>query len=231
MDRSRRLSLPRRVVCVAVGLNHSLAVDECGKLFSWGSESAPLGYEAAAPQLTPRRVCFSATRTKGVDERVGVVSAAATDHHNLAVSRDGCVFAWGTNARGQLGMPTGAENAETTPRRVDSLRHTSGDAVVGAAAGSAHSACVCRDGAVWAWGFDRPAPSCVRLSASPHPDGTRSHTRRPKPLAVQLACGDSHAAAVATNGSVFVWDESLSAREVRLPGRRVAQVAAARYST
>ena len=66
----RRLSLPRRVVCVAAGLNHSLAVDERGKVFSWGSESAPLGYEAAAPQLTPRRVRFGATPTKGVDEQV-----------------------------------------------------------------------------------------------------------------------------------------------------------------
>lgn len=55
----RRVPLRSRAVCISAGLDHSLVVLEGGEIFSWGSASAPLGYDAGGcNQLSPRRVRF-----------------------------------------------------------------------------------------------------------------------------------------------------------------------------
>jgi len=80
------------------------------------------------------------------------------------------------------------------------------------------------------WGFDR-GPTKVKLGEGRPSGRFRSHHKVSKPLALQVVCGRSHVAAVATTGAVYVWDEQLSPRMVRLPGVSVTSVAAARYTT
>ena len=103
----------RRVVSVAAALDVSLLVDEGGSVLSWGASHAPLGYEVeGAAQCTPRQVRFGAAREvarEAAREALVLVTAvAAANGHCVAVARDGRLFAWGSNARGQLGLPPSA---------------------------------------------------------------------------------------------------------------------------
>jgi alpha-tubulin suppressor-like RCC1 family protein len=81
-------------------------------------------------------------RIQGTGE---VVAVAADNGHALALSPEGGVWAWGQNARGQLGE--GTLDRRLAPTRVRGL---SGGVAV--AAGGAFSLALRDDGSVWSWG-------------------------------------------------------------------------------
>uniref|UniRef100_A0A6I8P1W7 Uncharacterized protein n=1 Tax=Ornithorhynchus anatinus TaxID=9258 RepID=A0A6I8P1W7_ORNAN len=88
----------RRVIQVACGDRHSMALTRDGELFSWGDdEHGQLGLERAwVPCPAPQRVCALAG--------VPLARMEAGGAHSLALSATGAVFAWGRNDRGQLGL-------------------------------------------------------------------------------------------------------------------------------
>ena len=153
VPRAVRLSGGVRVREVAAGLDHSLALTTCGELWTWGAQTAPLGYEATADQLLPRRVKFQADRS------TRALCAATSDRHCLVCTHDsrGAVacYGWGANEQLQLGLRV-PEAWIALPRRVESL------SVLGSgrslACGGGHSAGVGADGAVFSWGNDRATP-------------------------------------------------------------------------
>ncbi len=115
----------RRALAVAAGLDHSLLVTECGRVYSWGNRTAPLGYDLGADgglsehQLTPRRVRFAAPPGEAAPH---IVHVAASARHSLCVTRGGALYTWGSNAKGQLGLSdevVAADGVAVTPRRVD----------------------------------------------------------------------------------------------------------------
>ncbi|MFN2613570.1 MAG: Ig-like domain-containing protein [Actinomycetota bacterium] len=125
-------------IAVAGGSAHSLALCADGGVVSWGSDRYGQlgdGTTSTGANPTPRRVSGLAH----------IVSIAAGGNHSLALASDGTVWAWGTNARGELG--NGTTNPSATPVKVSGLAD-----VVGIAAGTAHSVAVRSDGSVWAWG-------------------------------------------------------------------------------
>jgi alpha-tubulin suppressor-like RCC1 family protein len=76
-----------------------------------------------------------------------VVAVAAGEYHSLALRRDGTVWAWGWNIRGELGDGT---NGQRTARwQVSGLT-----SIVAIAAGSNYSVALKADGTVWRWGSD-----------------------------------------------------------------------------
>lgn len=83
------------VVAVDGGVDHGLALDVAGSVWSWGSdEFGSLGRGSGGIRTAqPGRVLGVA----------GIASIAAGFFHNIAVSRDGSAWAWGWNADGQLG--------------------------------------------------------------------------------------------------------------------------------
>jgi alpha-tubulin suppressor-like RCC1 family protein len=102
--------LPSRthfVTRVAAGKHHTLATTFGGALFSWGrAADGRLGYDVrdcdvqddagGAYQRTPRLVL-------GALRDAFVVDVAAANRHSAATTRAGEVFAFGSNAYGQLG--------------------------------------------------------------------------------------------------------------------------------
>jgi hypothetical protein len=77
-----------RVVAIAAGGLHSLALQADGTLVAWGDNLAA-GQTNLPPGLT------------------GVVAIAAGFYHSLALKSDGTVVAWGSNAEGQSEPPAG----------------------------------------------------------------------------------------------------------------------------
>jgi hypothetical protein len=79
-----------------------------------------------------------------------IKAVSAGIHHSLALSQDGTVWSWGSNARGQLGYgPAGAFEIASKPTRVSALDAAGAIAV---AAGGDFSLSLGQDGNVSTWG-------------------------------------------------------------------------------
>lgn len=122
---------------VAAGFAHVLAREDRGQLWSWGSNwDGQTGTSTTTGQIlwpTP------------VGDDADWAALAAGKAHSLAVKTGGSLWAWGSNASGQLGVP-GVTEARA-PARVGT-----GTAWAAVAAGTAHSLAVRTDGTLWAWG-------------------------------------------------------------------------------
>ncbi|GEC93678.1 RCC1 domain-containing protein [Brevibacillus brevis] len=126
-----------RVVSIADGFSHTLALKEDGTVWSWGQESrGQLGNGSTNHNLLP-------TKVKGLENVTAI--AAGFSLHNLAVKKDGTVWAWGNNNYGQLG--DGTKTNRFLPVQVKGLTD-----VVSVAVGNEQSFAIKKDGSVWAWG-------------------------------------------------------------------------------
>jgi len=121
-------------VRIAAGLTHSVAVDNSGQVWTWGS-----GPQQRGTQLDGRL-------PGSVDGASGVVSVAAGVLHTLALKTDGTVLAWGANNEGQLGI--GNQYSRSTPVAVTGLSN-----VIAIAGGWGASMALKADGTVWTWGY------------------------------------------------------------------------------
>ena len=126
-----------RVVAVAAGELHSMALTADGKVYTWGyGYSGQLGPNDQSHRLVPTEVA-----TLG-----GVSALACGSCHSMAVRRgEGSLFVWGYGGDGELGL--GDRNDRLVPTVVPNLQ-----GVVTIAAGVDHSLSLDMDGTVMAWG-------------------------------------------------------------------------------
>jgi alpha-tubulin suppressor-like RCC1 family protein len=222
--------LKSRVVKIAAGTYHTLALKSDGTVVSWGNNSA--GQAAVPAGLT------------------GVVSIAAGGSHSLALKSDGTVVSWGSNIFGQAAVPAGltgvvsiaAGTYHTMALKSDGTVVAWGDSgptdvpvglagVVAIATGAFHSLALKSDGTVAAWGdnaFGRLAvPSGltgveavaagVNHSLALKSDGTvvawglnnYGQTDVPAGLTgvTAIAAGGSHSLALKSDGTVVAWGD------------------------
>jgi len=159
-----RIESLSRIERIAVGpCGTSAAVDEDGRLFTWGKacfcyidmdESGEaerfegpsgLGYELDAEamrQTTPKQVAALS------QERV--VGVALGDSFTLAVTDAGAVFFCGFSRRG--GPGNGSLGSEVLPRRIEALTET-GRRFVAVAAGQFHAFALTEEGELYGWGY------------------------------------------------------------------------------
>lgn len=97
----------QEVIDVAVGLEHTLAVVNGGRVYAWGSNQyGQLGINEK-PEVIPYTSVPTAIDIGG--ESIMNVSAAAG--HSVALTFTGAVYTWGANQEGQLGLG-GCRNPE-----------------------------------------------------------------------------------------------------------------------
>jgi len=132
------LGIPTRVIRIAAGENHSLALDEYGKVWAWG--------EGTSGQLGTGSLLASATPTQ-VGVLGNIVAIAAGGAFSLALDHQGRVWAWGANTYGQLGIG-GVANA-STPKLVSA---TAGCSYIEAIAAGGEFAVGLSGGQVCTWG-------------------------------------------------------------------------------
>ena len=126
------------IVAVATGANHSLALDNSGKVWAWGADgTGQLG--DADSTLTSQSAPVSVLKD-GV-ALTNVIGVAASDTNSFVLRNDGTVFAWGDNSTGELG--TGSATPNLTAIQVTGLSNI---ASVGT------EAAIDSDGMVWTWG-------------------------------------------------------------------------------
>jgi alpha-tubulin suppressor-like RCC1 family protein len=204
------LAPPTRVVSAAGGGYGGIALGPGGRVWTWGLNwYGQLGNGTSS-------TCFAcASVPKPVPGLRNIIAIASGGFFNLALTRDGHVWAWGVNQYGELGFPTSQTcqggplpwSCSTRPHKVAGLDH-----VVAIAAGDVHSLAVTTDGHVWAWGrnaFDELGTATTQMC-----DGQPC-----SPVPVELP-GLHHIAAVAgetTNslalsksGRVWAWGDNSS---------------------
>ncbi|KAJ8383046.1 hypothetical protein SKAU_G00038270 [Synaphobranchus kaupii] len=86
-----------RVIQVACGDRHTIALSKDGQLFTWGRNlHGQLGQGKGAPEYPDPEPLL----TRGIP----LAMIAAGGEHSFALSLSGAVFAWGKNSVGQLGL-------------------------------------------------------------------------------------------------------------------------------
>lgn len=129
----------------------------------------------------------------------------AGHYHTLALSDTGRVWAFGSNATGQLGLG-GEAAAEPEPRLVKGLEQ-----VVAIAAGAEHSLALTAGGEVYSWGcatdgrLGHGKPASMRLWGARHEPRPRLVRALEGQRVVAVAAGQMHSAALTSDGRLLVW--------------------------
>lgn len=195
----RNDNVSRKIISIAAGEAHNLALAGDGCVYSWGRGTfGRLGTGSEEDVFFPVRIAFGSSNGSE-SERLKFVGIAAGSYHSLALSDDGFVWSWGYNIYGQLGfsgenslVPHQAEqfidlNTKTeTPLKVCSIK-----------AGGMMSLAIDNLGALWMWG------NCPKPSSTADSEFSFVSISTPIPIrdfhghtVVKVACGNEHVIAL-----------------------------------
>lgn len=202
-----RTVLKPKAIKVAAGGEHSVAIDESGVLWVWGSGlSGQLG-------LGTREIMQ--VKPLPLEEKLHFADITAGQYHTVALDEDGEVWAWGDNTYGQLGNGT-MQDAEI-PSQVANLTN-----VVAIAAGRNHTVAVRSDGTVWAWGDNthgQLGTSVIQNAAVPSQIAGLTNV-------AAVAAGRGHSVALRSDGTVWTWGDNTHGQlgVGKTPGNRVTDL-------
>lgn len=195
----------RTISAIAAGGAHSLALGSDGRMFAWGSNSAgQLGNRSTTTSSSPVEV-FSG----GVLAGKTVITIAAGNSHNLALTSDGRVYGWGLNQYGQLGVPS--PTTSSAPVAVNGTGLIAGKTVIAIVAGANHSLALTFDGFVYAWGLGTSGQlGNGSTSTTPFPQAVATNGVLSGKSVVSIAAGVSHSLAVTSEGKAYAWGSNSS---------------------
>ncbi len=182
---------------VYAGGNHSMALGDDNKLYSWGyNRDGQLGDGTTTDRLTPVPV--------STPPGVTFVQIEIGFQHTLAIGSDGKTYAWGDNGYGKLGDGT------TTKRLVPVPVSAPAGVTFTQIQASDQSLAIGDDGNTYAWGLNNYG----QLG-----DGTT--TDRWSPVAVstppgvtfvEIYAGTGHALAIGSDGNTYSWGRNVEGR-------------------
>jgi alpha-tubulin suppressor-like RCC1 family protein len=187
-----------KVVSLAVGSQHSIALSQDGLVFSWGNNAnGQLGDGTQNEKLIPFSVSSLANQI--------ITAISAGNKFNLALVSNGTVLAWGSNSVGQLGDDT--QTDRLVPTLVNMTGVLNNKTIIAIAAGDSHSIALSADNKLFSWGHnsvgqvgdgstggDRLSPVAISMS------GVLT-----KKIIVAVAAGSFHTIVLSQDGLVFTW--------------------------
>lgn len=199
------------VVSVWGGARGTIILKSDGTVWTWGANfNGKLGI-GIDPSSYSRSLVPLEVHGAGNAGYLNSISAVmGGEIHNVALKSDGTVWSWGWNSLGQLG--TGTTNDAHSPVQTGLTAVPPLTSVVKLGGRPYFTLAVKSDGTIWAWGMNRsgqmgngtvnptPGPQVtvpVQVSNS-SPGGAVN-----QPL--QVTCGYTYGAALATNGTVWTW--------------------------
>ena len=227
-------SAPKDLVSIKFNQNHSLAIDAKGQVYSWGEDiSGQLGRgETGRNDCSKTEDCrLDIGAINGIDNAVIV---AAGYKHNLVLTKDGIVWAFGANTQGQLGNATTINSS--TPVKVDFSAAADIGHIVQVVASANSSYALDDKGQVWGWGSDayanlgrgqecNKANNCININATPirinvvTADANLVNSIAPTPeyapvleKVTQLAAGRDHVLALTNKEAVYAWGLNASSQ-------------------
>jgi alpha-tubulin suppressor-like RCC1 family protein len=204
----------QNITAVSGGVNHSLALDKDGKVWAWGSNiQGQLGNNGTWGPNNPG-LNLPVQVGAGVDGFDGqVIAVNAGGNHNLALTADGKLWAWGYNFNGQIGDGAGGNGTDRRfPVKVQVSAGVDFGNVLQIAAGLYHSAALRRDGTVWIWGNNvnkEAGNPSVTAGSVLYPAQTKQAVMG---NVVQIAAGSFHNVALTQAGEVWIWGSNYDAQ-------------------
>jgi alpha-tubulin suppressor-like RCC1 family protein len=197
----------KKVVAIAAGESHSLALCSDGTITSWGSNtSGQLGTVPSLSSRVPVPVDTAEARSALFGKSVASIDAGA--NHNLALCTDGTLVAWGSNASGELGDDSTALRYAPVLVTTNAGSAVNGRTVTSISAGGASSLALCSDGTLAAWGSNShgqlgngsttPRQAPFRVSAD-------SGSALEGKLVVSIEAGGTHSLALCSDGTLVTW--------------------------
>ncbi|GAA5886774.1 hypothetical protein JCM16303_003309 [Sporobolomyces ruberrimus] len=189
---------------------HTLAIDQNGKVWSWGiNDNAALGRQTSKPDIEAEELESNLYPVEGLtgpnEEEFKAVRVAAGDSVSLAVSREGEVKAWGSfrSAEGLLGFDGSADSSKTQLHPT-SLKNLEKHTIVQIACGDDHFLALTSTGHVFACG-NGEQNQLGRKIVQRH----KTHGLTPERLALKnivlVGSGSYHSFAVSESGTVYAW--------------------------
>ncbi|KAI3422792.1 uncharacterized protein J3R85_011689 [Psidium guajava] len=192
----------RKVVAVASGEAHTLALTGDGFVYAWGRGLfGRLGTGSEKDELFPVRVKFDFPQ----DRRVKIVGISAGAYHSLCLADDGSVWCWGYNVYNSL-VPClmNAFNELVSPISITDESEMNRKAplkVCSVKAGGMMSFAIDNLGALWMWG------NCPQKSSNDSEVFSLVSCPTPIPIwdfyghtVVKVACGNEHVIALVSTG-------------------------------
>lgn len=188
-----------RIVSVACGWRHVLAVREDGSVLGWGSGShGQLGADAMASKSKSTRPMTIVTND--------IISVACGQMHSVLLDRHGRVVTIGLNKHGQLGKSSPSD----CPKSADQTFVQLPSPVETISCGWHHTMVLTRNGELWGWGRndhcqltsidgagDNWLDNPVRLSWKP------VQLQQPR-TATAVVCGSEHMLSI-SNNQAYAW--------------------------
>jgi alpha-tubulin suppressor-like RCC1 family protein len=198
----------RRVVAIAAGMEHGLALCSDGSVAAWGwNEYGQLGEGSTSVRRIPVLV---STGTGSALAGKTAVAIAAGAFHNIVLCSDGTLATWGLNSDGQLG--TGTTNRSLIPVAVNATPGASalsGRPVVAISARGFRNLALCSDGTLVAWGENiwgalgdnsySGRLLAVQVNTNP---GTSALFEK---SVTAIAAGSLHSVALCSDGTITAW--------------------------
>jgi hypothetical protein len=169
------------------GQHHLLLLTRGGHVLAWGINSAgQLGLGHTATMKSPQLVAIPGA------PKIKRVKCGA--NFSMAITEEGCVFAWGSNEKGQLGLGH-RQTPVARPTKVPGL-----PPVRDLGCGWCHALALTRTGEVWGWGYNEEGEvghSDLQTLLSP--------TKTPLKGIVKLFSGSYHAFGLTASGTLLGW--------------------------
>jgi alpha-tubulin suppressor-like RCC1 family protein len=194
---------------IAAGIQHSLAiVGPDNEVWAWGlNDFGQLGDESTINRNIP--VLVKKTENGTVIPLTGITEIAAGGDFSLALDVNGKVWAWGNNARGQLGVPLANtppvdnKNIRTVAKQVTGFPDNT--KITAIAAGVAHG--LAMDSLnIWGWGYNAfgQAGQSVNLANPNIFEATKISALLEFGVPTAISGGSGHSLAL-IDGSVYAW--------------------------
>jgi alpha-tubulin suppressor-like RCC1 family protein len=176
---------PSGIISSSSGFSFTLAIDELGYLWAWGSNgSGQLGDNTWARKSSPVSIKN--------DTKFQSISAGTA--HSLGIDVSGCIWSWGRSDEGQVG--DGTRITRNTPVKI-----MIGVKFKSISTDMNHSLAIDVSGNLWAWGYNcagqvGDGTLISRLSPVKIMDGIKFKC---------IATGGNHSLAIDVSGNLWAW--------------------------
>lgn len=200
----------KKITFLSCGANHVLALNDKGKVFSWGS-----GQQNQLGRRIVERNKLHGLQPREFGIRKKIVSIGCGSYHSFAIAATGTVYSWGLNSFGATAIREGAGDDEAAivhPTIVDSLSDRN---IVQLCGGSHHSIGRTADGKCLVWGrldgfqsglkVDTLADDAVIKDERGRPRILIEPTQVPGINAKSVAAASDHSLVVDASGRVWSW--------------------------
>ncbi|MDP2426236.1 MAG: InlB B-repeat-containing protein, partial [bacterium] len=185
------------VKALSIGGNHSAALTESGKVYTWGlNTSGQIGDDSTTSRLVPLNISSNFP----VGDPVIQISLGAG--HSSVLTESGRVFTWGRNHNGQLG------NNSTTNRLLPTEVSSSfpvGEKVIKLSVGYYHSSAITETNKVFIWGnneYGQIGDSSISDKLIPNNITSRFPSGE---KVVSVSLGDGNSSALTESGKLYIW--------------------------